>query len=402
MPLAQTGVAVGDVSRFIAGILTTALWNVPPNPKITVQRPQAEPSSGHATPPRINLFLYEVEIDAAMRNISLTPGAPTPLWLVLRYLVTGFDSNGESDTPESHDLLGMAMQVLMGVGDALPFLAGYTSLSDNPEPLKLTFDQATPELLSRLMQGPDDKFRCSTAFQVRPILIAEPLPPTGLQLVGINYVSGTKIGLAGVQNFVLPNLGPVLIGAQPPAVELGDSLTLMGESLSDSGISVSFGAATLTPNMQQPQSLSVVVNGIDPTVMSADKIAVSVRETLPSGLAISSGLVNVSLLPTISGVAIVSIAKVSVTNHNVFATISFTGALLGSTRDYIEFALVSNGQVAVLLDQPDPAFTTPADQSKQQFAMTSAQAIPQGVYFVVLRVNGQQAKQTFTLNMVSP
>ena len=402
MPLAQTGTAVGDVSRFLAGLLTTALWNVPPNPKITVQRPQAEPQAGNQTQPRINLFLYEVDIDGAMRNISLTSGTQPPLWLVLRYLVTGFDGNGDSDTPESHDLMGMAIQVLMGVGDIFPPQASYTSLSDNPEPLKITFDQATPELLSRLMQGPDDKFRCSAAFQVRPVLIAEPLPPSGLQLVGVNYVLGKKIGLAGVQNFVLPSLGPVLAGAEPPAVELGDTFTLSGDGLDASGICVNFGPTTLIPNMQQPQSLAVAVTGLDPTIISAGQIPVSVRQTLASGLSISSGSVSVSLLPTISGVTIVTIAAVSVTNPKVYGTILFTGMFLGGASDYVEFALVSNGTVAVLLDTPDPSFTPPGDQTQQQFAMTTANAVPPGLYFVILRVNGQQAKQAFTLNMVAP
>jgi hypothetical protein len=63
---------------------------------------------------------------------------------------------------------------------------------------------------------------------------------------------------------------------------------------------------------------------------------------------------------------------------------------------------VWNGKVAILLDTPDLSFVPLPDQSKQQFAMTPDQAVPQGEYFVVLRINGQQAKQTFTLSMVSP
>ena len=403
MPLAQTGFAVGSVSRFLAGILTTALWNVPPyNPKITVQRPQADAAPGNHTQPRINLFLYEIEIDAAMRNISLTPGNTPPLWVVLRYLLTAFDGAGESDTPESHDLLGMGMQVLMGVRDAMPALAGYTALADNPEPLKLTFDQATPDLLSRLMQGPDDKFRCSAAFQVRPVMIAQPLPPTGMQLVGINYRLGTIIGIAGIHNFVLPGMGPQLDGSQPAAVELGDTLTLLGNNLDVVGLSVSFGAATLIPNSQHAQALSVLIEGLAPAAISAGNIPVSVTQVLPAGPSISSGLLSVALLPTVSAMAIVSIAVVSAVNPNVYATISLTGVLLGGTGDYVEFALVRNGAVALLLDSPDPSFTPPGDQTRQQFAMPSATAVPPGEYYAILRVNGQQNKQAFTLNMVTP
>jgi len=62
--LSQTGLAIGQVSRFISGILTSGLSRVHPAPVITVQRPQVE-TTGTQTSPRINLFLYEVEIDAA-------------------------------------------------------------------------------------------------------------------------------------------------------------------------------------------------------------------------------------------------------------------------------------------------------------------------------------------------
>jgi hypothetical protein len=404
MSLAQTGLALGSVSRFLSGVLTAALWNVPPyNPKITVQRPQAESAAGGPTTPRINIFLYEVEVDAAMRNISLTPGTPRPLWLVLRYVMTAFDGSGESDTAESHDLLGMGMQVLMGIQEVLPAQAGYTALADNPEPLKLTFDQANPDLLSRLMQGPDDKYRCSAAFQMRPVMIAEPTPPIGgMRLVGVNYQLGTIIGLAGVRNFVLPSLGPELLGSQPSAVELGDTLTLLGHNLDAPGIAVIFGPARLTPNAQHLQALSVLVQGLDPTTISAGSIAVSVVRELPNGPSLSSGVVGVSLLPTVSSMTIVTITRVSAANPNVYATVALTGSLLGLAGDYVEFALVRDGRAAAFLDTPDPAFAPPGDQTKQQFAIPAAGAVPQGRYFAILRVNGQQSRQAFTVNMVAP
>ena len=402
MALAQTGLAIGSVSRFLAGALANALNSAPPYfPKITIQRPQAESSSGGATYPRINLFLYEVEIDAAMRNTLLTPGSLPPLWVVLRYLLTAFDAAGESDNVESHDLLGQGMQVLMGVSQALPSPPTDPALTDNPEPLKLTFDQGTPDLLSRLMQGPDDKFRCSAAFQVRPVLIAQPQVPTGLQLIGVNYRLGTIIGLAGVRNFVLPNMGPQLDSVQPQAVEIGDTLTLRGTNLGIPGLTVNFAAVSLVPILQQPQTLAVSIVGLDPTKISAGNLTVSISETLPSGLALTSGVVGVALLPTLTGMSIVSIAAVSSAIHNVYATIAVTGQLLGGTTDYVEFALVRDGTVVLLLDAPDPAFTLPT-QTQQRFEIPPANAVPPGVYFAVIRVNGQQAVQAITLNMVAP
>jgi hypothetical protein len=400
--LAQTGLAIGSLSRFLAGALANALNGAPPYfPKITIQRPQAESSSGTSTHPRINLFLYEVEIDGAMRNIPLTPGSLPPLWVVLRYLLTAFDAAGESDNVESHDLLGQGMQVLMGVSQALPSPPTDPALTDNPEPLKLSFDQGTPDLLSRLMQGPDDKFRCSAAFQVRPVLIAQPQPPTGLQLIGVNYRLGTIIGLAGVRNYVLPNMGPQLDSVQPQAVEIGDTLTLHGNNLGIPGLTVNFASMALVPSLQQPQILTVTIAGLDPTKISAGNLTVSISETLASGLAVTSTAMGVALLPTLTGMTIMSIAAVSAINPNVYATITVAGQLLGGATDYVEFALVRDGTVALMLDTPDPAFTLPT-QSQQRFVMPQASAVPPGVYFAVLRVNGQQAVRAITLNLVVP
>lgn len=407
MSLNDTGVAIGAVSRFLAAQLNAALSNVAPyNTVATVERPQALPSSTGATATaRLNLFLYEVEIDAAMRNIPLTPGVPSPLWLVLRYLLTAFDLTGESDTSDSHDVLGMGMQVLTGIDNTIASNAVNLTnpFENNPEPLKLSFDQATPDLLSRLMQGPDDKYRCSTAFQIRPVLVAKPIAPTsGLQLVGIDYTTGKKIGLAGVQNAVLPSLGPRISDASPMLVEQGDTLILSGSGLNAPSIAISFGPVQLAVTMQQSTQLQAKVQPLDPTRISAGNIAVSVTQTLTTGVQLSSPVLSVGLLPTITGMTIGALSKVSVTNTNVFGTIGLTGVLLGTEHDYVEFALVQDGVTAVMLDAHDPSFTLPLDQSAQQFAIPKEQAVPQGVYFAVLRVNGMQARQAFVLNMVAP
>jgi len=370
-----------------------------------VDRPQSIPSSGAATNARLNLFLYEIGIDAAMRNVSFTPGTPAPLWLVLRYLLTAFDLNGETDTSESHDVLGMGMQVLIGLNEALSgdLVNLQQSLENNPEPLKLSFDQATPDLLSQLMQGPDDKYRCSTAFQIRPVLVAKATAPgSGLQLVGVDYATGQTIGYAGVQTAVLPSMGPRVDNATPAMVEMGDTLSLIGNGLNAPGLTVNFGPAQLAVTMQQPTQLQTKVKPLDPTKISAGNVAVSVTQTLPSLVVVSSSMVNVVLLPTIKSMTLGALSAFSVTNPNVYGTIGFTGVLLGTDRDYVEFALVQNGAAVVLLDAHDPAFTLPGDQSAQQFAIPRESAVPPGVYFAVLRVNGQQAKQAFVLNMVAP
>jgi hypothetical protein len=405
MTLRNTGLAVGAVSRFLVTQLNNALSTIGPYfPLASVERPQTVPASGNTTNARLNLFLYEVEIDGAMRNIPFPPGANAPLWLVLRYLLTAFDLNGESDTAESHDVLGMGLQVLFGLNDVLSSAtaSANNALADNPETLKLTFDQGTPDLLSRLMQGPDDKYRCSIAFQIRPVLVGLPeTPSSGLQLVGVDYNTGKKIGFEGVQLAVLPSLGPQLSGASPDSVELGDTLTLTGNAFNAPGITVQFGAATLTPSMQQPTQLAVIVAPLDPTLMSAGSVAVTVTQTLPSGVALGSNPVGVSLRPTVSGITLGTFTAVSATNPNVFGTVTYAGHLLGTAHDYVEFGLVQNGVTVLLVDSNDPTFALPADQSAQRFAISQTQAVPPGVYIAVVRVNGQQARQAFLLNLVA-
>jgi len=406
MTLNNTGLAVGAVSRFLVAQLNLALENVAPYfPVAVVERPQVLPSSGSSTNARLNLFLYEVEIDAAMRNTPFPQAGPAPLWLVLRYLLTAFDLNGESDTADSHDVLGMGMQLLYGLNTVLsgdlPGADG--ALADNPEKLKLTFDQGSPDLLSRLMQGPDDKYRCSIAFQIRPVLVGLPeSPSSGMQLVGIDYLTGQKVGFAGIQLAVLPSLGPQLSGATPASVALGDTLTLTGNAMNAPGIAVQFGPATLTPSMQNPTQLSVTVAPLDPASVSAGSLAVTLTQTLASGVELSSNPVGVNLMPTLAGIALGALTAVSVANPNVYGTITLAGNFLGTAKDYVEFALVQGGAAVLLLDSNDPTFPLPADQSAQRFAIASANAVPPGVYVAVFRVNGQQARQAYLLNMVAP
>jgi Pvc16 N-terminal domain len=406
MALGNTGLAVGAVSRFLVAQLNGTLSTVAPYfPLAVVERPQVLPGAGAATNARLNLFLYEVEIDAAMRNTPFPEGAPAPLWLVLRYLMTAFDLNGESDTADGHDVLGMGMQVLYGLNDILSGdgPGAVPALSDNPEKLKLTFDQGSPDLLSRLMQGPDDKFRCSIAFQIRPVLVGLPeAPSSGMQLVGIDYASGKTVGLGGVQLAVLPSLGPRLTGASPPSVSLGDALTLSGNALNAPGIAVQFGSATLTPSMQTSSQVGVAVSGLDPNTISAGAISVTVVQTLSNGVPLSSNPLGVNLLPTVTGITLGVLAAVSPANPNVYGTVTLAGLLLGRATDYVEFALVQNGATVLLLDSADATFPLPQDQSAQRFAIPKPRAVPPGVYVAVLRVNGQQARQAFLLNWAAP
>jgi len=402
MALSDTGTAIGSVSRLLKDSLTNALTNTALQPQVSVSRPEPG-NGGNPQGARVNLFLYEVQLDASLRNVPIAPGRPAPLWLVLRYLLTAFDDNGESDTETAHDVLGLAMQVLLGMNEsgALEQISDL-SLIDNPEPLKVTFDEGAPDLLSRLMQGPDDRFRMSVPFQIRPVLVANSEPPSSMKLVGINYLTDTTIGLAGVKNVLLPSMGPRIDSVTPPQVEPGDVLTVTGTGLGADQLAVQFGSATLAVTMQQGGRLQCKVSGagLNPASISAGSQPVTVTQTIAKGKRLSSNTLAAMLLPVVTGVAAGGLQTVSATDQDVYGTISLTGQFLGRAGDFLELGLLDQNGVAVIIDRRDPAFVAPADQSAQQMLMHPEDAVPPGAYTAVFRVNGAQAKQAFLLNMV--
>jgi hypothetical protein len=402
MALSDTGTAIGSVSRLLKDALTNALVNASPHPQVSIARP--EPATGGGLPEgaRINLFLYEVQIDSSLRNVPLAPGRPSPLWLVLRYLLTAFDDGSDSDTDVAHDVLGLAMQVLLGLNEsgALEQVTD-KSLLDNPQPLKITFDDGSPDLLSRLMQGPDDRFRMSIPFQIRPVLVARSDPPSSMKLVGVNYQTDTTIGLAGVQNIVLPSLGPAIDSVDPSQVQPGDVLTIKGSGLGADLLAVRFGRLTLAATMQQPGTVQCVVGGapLDPNRISAGSQPVVVVQTLSNGKTLSSNALATTLIPVITGITTSGVHAVSAADPNVFGAINVTGEFLGRPADFIELGLLNDTGAAVVIDRRDPVFVPPPGQSAQQLLMTAADAVPPGTYTAVFRVNGAQAKQSFLLNM---
>src|SRR5262249_22080429 len=154
MALADTRQAIGAVSRLLVSRLVAT--GIVPN--VTVGR--TEPS-GTISNPRLNVFLYELTLDGSLRNTPLDEGQATPLWLVLRYLLTAFDKDGISDSTEAHGLLGAGMQALQDLNffalNGLPAEV-VKALNEGPELLKLTFDDASHELISKIMQGADEKY----------------------------------------------------------------------------------------------------------------------------------------------------------------------------------------------------------------------------------------------------
>jgi hypothetical protein len=401
MALANSVGAIGAVTDAIKSRLQE---RTPLN--ITVGRPEPPLNVGAGARP--NLFLYEVQFDGSLKNVPLDQGQRPPLWLVLKYLLTAFEDDGKtSDSIPAYEHLGLGIRVLQELS-FLPLTPMSPSLSDNPEDLKITFDEAPLDLLSKVMQGSDEKYRLSIAFQIRPVMIAAAELPSYSLLVGVDYTTTpvTEIGEEGIRIPVIPSLGSTITEVSPESFELGAKVTLRGTDLHLANLSVSLGPVVLPVTMQQPDRLQFVVREdiATPAVISASSHPISVSQLLPTGRRRSSNLLIGNLLPSLSAAvtfgAINTVVMPPPPAGWRFGTIDITGKLLGKDDvDDFYLALYREGATFALLDSQNDTSPAAAPQTKRRFPMNQADAAPPGKYQVIYRVNGQQAPQGFVIDL---
>ncbi len=406
MTLADTGKAIGAVTKLLqAHLLVHPGVTVS---TVTVGKPEPPPNMTNS---RLNLFLYEIQLDPNLRNKSLDRGQPAPLWLVLKYLMTAFDTSGDSDTTEAHEFLGEGMRALQELS-FLPLSGSATILSalkDNPEVLKITFDGASVDLLSKLMQGSDEKYRCSFGFEVRPVMIATSEPPSYSLLVGIDYLANQVIGEQGIQIPVMPFGGPTLHAIAPSKFVPGDSIILKGSNLNLANLSVRLGKVELPITAQSVDALQCLVNAAisGGEAISAGSYPISVVQNLPKGRQRSSNLLVGNLLPVLTSAVPNNLTPVPADTSKIYGNIDLTGELLGTEEDDVFVALYQDGRVIQMFDElvpipppPPPPPVTP--QTRRRVLIKEQNPIPPGKYRVILRVNGQQAKNSPEIDLVVP
>jgi hypothetical protein len=384
MALADTGEAIGAISELLQDQLGIKMGT---SVDITVGRPELQTSG---TGSILNLFLYEIQFDGSLKNFSLDERLPTPLWLVLKYLITAFD-NGESDSLEAHKILGRGLRALQELS-FLPLNSLVEGgLRENPEVLKLTFDETPPDLLSKLMQGPDEKYRSSVGFQVRPVMIATGDLPAYSLLVGIDYTVGPgETTEEPVQIPAIPAMGPAIRDISLSKFEIGSTLTISGNNLHLSGLAVRIGNVEMPVVAQQPDRVLCTVNEsiTRGNMISAGSHPVSIVQTLPTGRRRSSNLLVGNLLPVLESAVFTPSG-----DPDTFGFIDMTGILLGEEKDDIYTALYTEGKIIAFLDEfaePDP----PPAEPQTGIRLRIREPVPAGVYRVILKVNGQQAKNS--------
>jgi hypothetical protein len=373
MPLASTREAIGAVAELLRSELTTR------TSATTVDIGRPESAAGGAGP-KFNLFLYQLDLDGGLRNHPLDQGQPPPLWLVARFLMTAFDGGGESDTSDALRLLGEGMLALQEMNFQEP--AG-APLVDNPEPLKITFDHADADLLSKIMQGQNEHYRMSVAFQVRPLMLAFTSPASSAPLV-------LTIGPPGSEGVVvLPSMGPFLNTVTPERFQAGDTLTLRGRDLSSTSVVVVFDAVQVVPTSVRQDEVVVTV----PATLSAKAYLLRIAYVLPAGHLFSSNPLLGHLVPKVTGANVVG--ALTAAGGNRFGTLHVAGSRLGGLNDSV-FVSFFGGGTTVLTMQ----VTGAAPQTDLTVNVQAASAIPAGAYLVLVRVNGEQATNAPSVNWI--
>lgn len=373
--------AIGATSELLRARLSAALNNI----TVHVARPESSAGGARA----LNLFLYQVALDSDLRNEPLDRGQMPPLWLTLHYLLTAFDDAGESDSATAHRLLGQGMAALQGLNFIKP-PAGNAALARNPSLLKVSFSEANVDLLSKLMQGSDEKYRVSAAVQVRPVMIALDAPPAYAPVV-------RTIGPPADPGIsVVPSLGARLASVEPARFVAGQTVTVTGSDFAGYD-QVQLGSDTFSfvPGAEGEGSFVVPVA----STIAANGYGLCLLRSLFGGThTISSDALLAELLPTVTAASVVGAltqlppAGPTAPRHGSFR---ITGSQLGGATASTFASLFRDGVAHGLFP---PAATSTSTQL--DFTVPPDSALSPGSYTVLLRVNGQQAIAAPALNWV--
>jgi len=375
MALINSKDAIGAIST----ALSTQLQSSTDAVTIDIGRPEQAASPASSNGPKFSLFLYQVSIDNHLRNFPLDEGQKTPLWLVLHYVLTAFDESRESDSAFAHNLLGDGMLALQEMNYFEPL---NDALNDNPEPLKISFDNADAELLSKIMQGSDEKYRVSTAFQIRPVMIAPSEPP-------LYSLPVTSIGppmTPGV--VVLPTIGPHLERIEPEKFIAGSTLILSGTDIGSQITEIRLGNIVFAPTMGKPGQISTLIDS--DTLISAGSYPVTAFRPLPANKGLISNAVFARLLPTVTSI---SASALTANATAVAGTLTIQGNNLGNQDDDIYIAFYRNGAVEYL-------FQGDVDTVQRTLTLSIAltDEVQPGTYFIIVRVNGEQTPDIHEVN----
>jgi hypothetical protein len=382
----SNSLAIAAVTATLSHLLSDSLKNDLSGGNVTT-RPLDKARDGNNN--QINLFLYNVAIDAAWRNMDMPrqskPGETgyPPLALNLFYLLTAYGKDDDKPDPNSHRLLGAAMSALhdypvLSRADINAALSG-NDLGDQIERVRITPQQISTEEMSKLWTIFQTQYRISVAYQVAVVLIESkreaktPLPVLQRGKDDQGVISQPDLLVP------FPTLNSLTLPQGRPAALLGDTLTFAGYHLDGTTVLARFSNRRLPV----PVDLPATGNAAQVTVQLPNKPA-----DWPAGLYIIAVVVRRTGQPD------------RVTNELAFALAPKITSTLPmevkrdnkgrATIDLTCSPEVRPEQDVVLLvgDRAVAAQSFNSQTNKLKFVVTDAQL---GEFFVRLRVDGSDS-----------
>jgi hypothetical protein len=288
--------AVGGVSAVLRSLLTTALTAGGPStilgstPGITAISPDLIATSKNEQP-QLNLFMYYVNLNPALRNLDL-PSADAvggrlsnpPLALNLHYLVSAYGS-GQFDAEillawamkVFHDTPVVPSQTIQSALDDLrtqpqpspeALLIAGSTLATQIELMRITPEALTTEEIYRLWAAFQAAYRPSTALQVSVVVIQDTRAFTSNLPVQVRTVTA------------LPLQTPIIDSVSPNMITSGQVLTITGSNFlgdTPAGTVVSFDAGPdTTPDTVQGNLVAVTL----PAALPAGTRMVSIQRLI--------------------------------------------------------------------------------------------------------------------------
>lgn len=220
---------------------------------------------------QINIFLYSTQHNSAFSNFPM-PGeakngekAYPPLSLILKYLITVYGK--DDDDISGQKLMGKVMSVLhdnpvlkrSDIDDFEPD----SGLHQQIERVRITPESLSLDDMSKLWSSfQSAEYRLSTGYQVSVVLIES----TRIQSAPLPVLKRGEHDQGGtVTAAPLPVLTGFRFSNQKPGAELGDTVTLLGERLTDDNMIIRLRHPLLVeptdPSVPQPIDLRPEIGG---------------------------------------------------------------------------------------------------------------------------------------------
>lgn len=363
--------AISGVSSTLRDLLADRI-ELPPSVvptafEVTVGLPRSDAGTPQAVEtPRVNLFLYRLTENAALKNqMPPAAGPPVayghpPLALDLHYLVTAFGSSAEEQAVPSdltaQLLLAGAMRVLhdhavvterlMSVAEALPRPLLHESLRDDYENLRIVLEPLSLEDSSKLWTALTLPLRLSAAYHVTAVQIESrrrrgfPLP------VGELPAAGPRVLAAPLR---VPVIGEVGLrdgsaDRRRAYLRVGDLMVLWGRGFGRDPLRVLLGEVEVTATPTDDERVEFVVPD-DPALQPGlQSVQVAIRFGPTAAMTARSNTAAFMLVPRVQTMAVagrvltIGGARLSVPDR---AGETLIGRAMVERRDYLSATATS-------------------------------------------------------------